>query len=131
MKYCQSNCGNIGQQDYQINKIVASGRQLVSERKREQGSGRGGRAGNSIELRINLGARAEAHSLSLSKIYTSSRVQATSAADFTSKLMGVQMHHSDGHHQSLPIKQSTKQTAAAAAAGSITTAPAAAATCCP
>jgi len=41
--------------------------------------------------------------------------QATTA-DFTSKLMGVQMHHSDGHHQSLPIKQSTKQTAAAAAA---------------
>lgn len=45
------------------------------------------------------------------------------SADFTSKLMGVQMHHSDGHHQSLPIKQSTKQTAATAAA-------AAAATCC-
>lgn len=96
----------------------------------------------SIELRINLGARARAES-ELRQKFMPSGGQATSAAaaaagaaaaDFTSKLMGVQMHHSDGHHQSLPIKQSTKQTAAtaAAAAEAAPTATATtAATCCP
>lgn len=88
----------------------------------------------SIELRINLGARARAES-ELRQKFMPSGGQATSAAaaaDFTSKLMGVQMHHSDGHHQSLPIKQSTKQTAATAAAAA-EAAPTAttAATCCP
>lgn len=90
----------------------------------------------SIELRINLGARARTES-ELRQKFMPSRGQATSAAaaaDFTSKLMGVQMHHSDGHHQSLPIKQSTKQTAAmAAAAAEAAAIPTAttAATCCP
>lgn len=89
----------------------------------------------SIELRINLGARARTES-ELRQKFMPSRGQATSAAaaDFTSKLMGVQMHHSDGHHQSLPIKQSTKQTAAMAAAAAEAAAIATAttaATCCP
>lgn len=90
----------------------------------------------SIELRINLGARARTES-ELRQKFMPSPGQATSAAaaaDFTSKLMGVQMHHSDGHHQSLPIKQSTKQTAATAAAAAEAAAIATAttaATCCP